>query len=79
MATSSDLHSFVVRIWWETGLTRPNGRPLWRGRVRHAASGRMRVFQSLEELMEFIQEQTGDLEVEQEKPVDGESEGSAGT
>ncbi|RLC85249.1 MAG: hypothetical protein DRI79_11610, partial [Chloroflexi bacterium] len=52
-------HSFVVRIWWEQGLTRPNGRPLWRGYIQHAASGQTLVFQSLDELLRFIQSHTG--------------------
>jgi len=60
-------HAFVVRIWWEPGLTRPNGHPLWRGQVQHAASGRTVVFQTLDELLHFIQDQTGDLE-----PTDNE-------
>lgn len=55
-------HSFVVRIWWEPGLTRPDGSPLWRGQVQHAASSRSLVFQSLAELVCFIQDQTGELE-----------------
>jgi hypothetical protein len=55
-------HAFVVRIWWEPGLTRPDGRPLWRGYVQHAASGRSLVFQALDELLCFVQSQTGDLE-----------------
>ena len=52
-------HSFVLRVWWEPGLTRPDGRPLWRGYVQHAISGRTLVFQSLDELLRFIQSQTG--------------------
>jgi hypothetical protein len=55
-------HAFVVRIWWEQGLSQPDGRPLWRGSVQHAASGRFRVFQALDDLLRFIQEQTGELE-----------------
>jgi hypothetical protein len=55
-------HAFVVRIWWESGPLRLDGRPLWRGRVQHAASGEYVVFQSLGELTRFIQKQTGDLE-----------------
>ncbi|HID88475.1 MAG TPA: hypothetical protein EYH27_02505 [Anaerolineales bacterium] len=62
MTPRSERHAFIVRIWWEPDLTRPNGRPLWRGQVQHAASRQTRVFQSLGELMEFIQEQTGKLE-----------------
>ncbi len=59
---STQSHAFVVRIWWESDSLRPDGRPLWRGRVQHATSGEYAVFQSLDELTRFIQEQTGDLE-----------------
>lgn len=52
-------HAFVVRIWWEEGLTRPDGRPLWRGEVQDVASGRTRVFQSLGDLLRFIQSRSG--------------------
>ena len=55
----SQTHAFVVRVWWEPGLTRPDGRPLWRGQVQHAASGRSFIFQSLDEMLRFIQDQTG--------------------
>jgi len=59
-----DSHAFVVRIWWEAGLTRPNGCPLWRGRVQHVGSGRTMVFQSLDELTQFIWEHAGGEEKE---------------
>jgi hypothetical protein len=65
-------HAFIVRIWWEPGLTQPNGRPLWRGQVQHAASGQTLAFQSLDDLMHFIQSRTGDLENAQ--TVTGDSE-----
>jgi len=55
-------HAFVIRIWWETGLTRLDGRPLWRGQVHHAATGRSLVFQALGDLLCFIQEQAGTLD-----------------
>jgi hypothetical protein len=55
-------HAFVVRVWWEPGLTQPDGRALWRGHIQHAGSGRSLTFQSLQELLRFIQEQTGELE-----------------
>ena len=63
----SQSHAFVVRIWWESGSLRPDGRLLWRGRVQHAASGEYAFFRSLSELAHFIQKQTGNLE-----QVDGE-------
>jgi len=56
------MNTFVVRIWWEPDLTRPDGRPLWRGQVQHVSSERAFAFQSLTELLRFIQSQTGDLE-----------------
>ena len=58
----SQTHAFVIRIWWELDQKRYNGLPMWRGQIQHAASGRTRVFQSLRELLEFIQDQTGKLE-----------------
>lgn len=60
--SAAQSHVFVVRIWWEVGSLRPGDRPLWRGRIQHAASGEYAVFQSLGELTRFIQEQTGNLE-----------------
>jgi hypothetical protein len=62
VALSAHGHAFIVRIWWEPGLTLPDGRPLWRGRVQHVASGQAQVFQSLDDLLHFIQSRTGDLE-----------------
>jgi hypothetical protein len=47
-------HSFVVRIWWETGLR-------WRGWVQHAGSQETTYVQSLAELLAFIQAWTGEL------------------
>jgi len=60
--TVSPTHAFVVRIWQEPGLTRSNGSLLWRGQVQHAASGRSLVFQSLDEMLRFIQSQADILE-----------------
>jgi hypothetical protein len=60
--SSRQNHAFVVRIWWEQGLTRPDGGLLWRGQIQHAGSGRERGFQSLGEMVHFIQDLTGELE-----------------
>ena len=68
MSIPADTHAFVVRIWWEPGLTRPDGRPLWRGQIQHATSGQSQAFQSLDELLQLIQTQTGELG---EPEVDG--------
>lgn len=54
-------HAFVLRVWWEPGLERPNGHALWRGRVQHATSGEYLVFASLDELQRFIERHTGSL------------------
>ena len=62
VSPSAHGHAFIVRIWWEPGLTLSDGRPLWRGRVQHVASGQTLVFQSLGDLLCFIQSRTGDLE-----------------
>ena len=68
---SGDRHAFIVRIWWEPGLTRPGGHPLWRGYVQHVTSGRSVAFQSLEDLLRFIQIQTGSLEPGNQGAADG--------
>jgi len=68
-------HSFVVRIWRESGLVRPAGRPLWRGRVQHAASGEYRVFQSMDEMVRFIQSQIGDLSMKRSTIINEQFEG----
>jgi hypothetical protein len=57
---SAQSHAFVVRIWREPGLAGPDGSPLWRGQVQHAASGQALAFQSLDELLRFIQSWTSD-------------------
>jgi hypothetical protein len=62
VSPSAQGHAFIVRIWWEPGLTLSDGRPLWRGRVQHVASGQTLVFQALDDLLRFIQTRTGDLE-----------------
>jgi hypothetical protein len=54
--------TFVIRIWWEAGLTRPDGRPLWHGRVQHVPSNHSLAFQCLDELNRFIQVHAGGLE-----------------
>ena len=59
-------HSFIVRIWREPSLACPNGRPLWRGRVQHATSDQYQVFQSVGEMLRFIQSHTGDLATDPE-------------
>ncbi|MFZ6028482.1 MAG: hypothetical protein ACOYYS_12270 [Chloroflexota bacterium] len=60
--TYSQSSAFIVRIWWEPGLLGPDDRPLWRGKVQHAASGRWLVFQSLKDFLQFLQSHTGVLE-----------------
>jgi len=74
VSPSAHGHTFIVRIWWESGLTRSNGRPLWRGQVQHAASGQTLAFQSLDDLMHFIQSRAGELEHAETIVTRGESE-----
>lgn len=54
-------HAFVVRIWREQSRTHPNDQTRWRGRVQHAFSDEYLVFESLDELMSFIQGYTDKL------------------
>ena len=64
-APLTHIHAFIVRIWQE-GLTRPDGRILWRGRVQHAASGQSLAFQSPGELWHFIASKAGGLPEEKD-------------
>lgn len=57
--TSSYDHAFIIRLWREPGLTRADGRPLWRGRVQCAATGHTQAFQSLDRLVHFIRSESG--------------------
>ena len=50
------LQSFVVRLWLERAQ---NGKPLWRGRIRHVQGTREVPFQDLEKMCEFLQRVTG--------------------
>lgn len=61
----TETHAFVVRIWLESGLHRPDGRTLWRGRVQHAASGNYLVFEAMDDLVRFI---TSWMEIGDESP-----------
>ena len=56
---SAQNYAFIVRIWWEQGLSLPDGRPLWRGQVQDAAGGQPRVFQSLDDMVQFIRDRSG--------------------
>jgi len=50
--------SFIVRVWWEQRESAP---PIWRGQVQHAASGQTAFFQTVGDLLRFIEHWTGNL------------------
>lgn len=52
--------SFVLRIWWEEG----DAQPIWRGWTQHAASGDSRYFQTIAELLHFLEQHAGNLVTE---------------
>ena len=49
--------SFVLRIWWEQEAITP----VWRGRVQHPASGDNCDFQTIDELLDFVEQHAGNL------------------
>ena len=49
--------SFVVRIWWEPGTDPGPGH--WRGWVQHVRNGQQISFQSMADLLAFIERETG--------------------
>jgi uncharacterized protein YceH (UPF0502 family) len=48
--------SFVVRIWWEPGTSQARH---WHGWVQHVRNGEQSSFQTLAELIAFIEQETG--------------------
>ena len=54
--------SFVLRIWWEEG----DSGPVWRGWTQHAASGESCYFETLVEMLEFVEQHVGNLNTEEE-------------
>lgn len=49
-----DVHSFVVRIWYEADEGQPE--LAWRGSVDHVSSGRRIYFHDLDTFVRFVQE-----------------------
>jgi hypothetical protein len=68
--TSNPDHAFIIRLWREPGLTRADGRPLWRGQVQCVATGHTRAFQSLDRLVHFIRSESG-IEIDTEIKIEG--------
>jgi hypothetical protein len=58
--------SFVLRIWWEEG----DSGPVWRGWTQHAASGESCYFETLVEMLEFVQKFVGNLNMQEESCVE---------
>lgn len=56
MVTESIAASFVARIWLEEG---PNGKPRWRGHVRHVQTDRGGFFDDLQKLRSIVEELSG--------------------
>jgi hypothetical protein len=56
MARRGTLDSFVARIWLERGS---NGKPIWRGHVRHVQGDRETYFQNLGGMNEFLEKISG--------------------
>ena len=57
-------HSFVVRLWYESGGANAPGQ--WRGSVEHVPSGQRRYFIELGDLTEFV---ASKLEAPPHQPV----------
>ena len=56
MGGQSTLDSFVARIWLERGS---NGKPIWRGHVRHVQGDQEIYFQNLETMSDFLARVSG--------------------
>lgn len=51
-------HAFIVRIWFEPREV-PNSPVQWRGVVQYVASGQQRYFNTSEQLIAFITQESG--------------------
>lgn len=56
MGGQSTLDSFVARIWLERGS---NGKPIWRGHVRHVQGDQEIYFQNLKMMSDFLARVSG--------------------
>jgi hypothetical protein len=54
-------HSFIVRVWLEE-TSEESGRAVWRGRVTHVPSHEQRYFQTMTDLVGFIERYLMDWE-----------------
>jgi len=51
-------HAFIVRIWFEPREI-PNLPVEWKGMIQHVAGGQQRYFNTFEQLVAFIAQETG--------------------
>jgi hypothetical protein len=58
MCADSGEQSFIVRVWRE-GRASEDATPIWRGAIRHVASGEQIYFQCPERLVSFIVANSG--------------------
>lgn len=58
MPLEQDIHSFIVRIWYET-TDAQEGQPIWRGSIDYVGKNKRLYFQDLNGITRFIQEQAG--------------------
>jgi hypothetical protein len=49
--------SFLIRLWREKSLERPEEVTDWQGEVEHIQTGRRWTFDTLDELLEFLRRQ----------------------
>ncbi len=56
MVEQGVLDSFVARIWLERSS---NGKPIWRGHVRHVQGEQETYFQNLDGMNEFLEKISG--------------------
>jgi hypothetical protein len=59
--------SFVVRIWWEPGADATRH---WRGWIQHVRNGEQVSFQSMADMIAFIEREIG-IQATTEEPAQG--------
>lgn len=54
--------SFLIRMWRQTGPLDPDRPVGWQSEVKHIQSGQQWEFSTLEELLNFMRQQSGKIE-----------------
>ena len=62
MAAYLQYASFLIRLWRQTGPLNPDRPGEWQSEIEHIQTGQRWKFSTLEELLDFMRQQAGEME-----------------